>query len=107
MLKEKISVRGVPDFMKIFNSFDKQDALYKEINDALDLLKRDCTRGDKIPRDRWPTKYVKEHQIHNLFRYNLRSGWRLVYTVSGTKYEKSCTILEAFGHKEYENRFGY
>ena len=106
-MKEKISVRGAPGFMKLFNSLDKQDILYKEINEALDLLKKDYATGDKIPRDRWPKKYIKEHQIHTLFRYKIRSGWRLVYTVSGTKYEKICTILEAFDHKEYEKRFGY
>ena len=93
--------------MKFFNSLDKKSVNYKEINEALDLLKKDYASGDKIPRDRWPKKYVKEYQIHTLFRYKLRSGWRLVYTVSGTKYEKACTILEAFDHKEYEKRFGY
>jgi len=34
-LKEKISVRGAPDFMKFFNSLDKQSISYKEINEAL------------------------------------------------------------------------
>ncbi len=106
-MKEKISVRGAPVFMKFFNSLDKQSVIYKEINEALELLKKDYARGDKIPRDRWPKKYVNEHQIHTLFRYKLRSGWRLVYTVSGTKYEKACIILEAFDHKQYEKRFGY
>ena len=106
-MKEKISVRGAPDFMKFFNLLDKQSVIYQEINKALDLLKKDYAKGDKIPRDHWPKKYIKEHQIHTLFRYKLRSGWRLVYTVSGTKYEKACTILEAFDHKQYEKRFGY
>lgn len=103
----KIPVRGAPDFMKFFNSLDKQTASYREINDTLDLLKKDYAKGDKIPRDRRPKKYIKEHQIHTLFRYKMRSGWRLVYTVSGTKHEKACTVLEAFEHKQYEKRFGY
>ncbi|MDE1764637.1 MAG: hypothetical protein KGI27_00030 [Thaumarchaeota archaeon] len=106
-MKEKTSVRGAHDFMKFFNSLDEQATLYKEINNALDLLKKDYAKGDRIPRDRWPKKYVKEHLIHTLFRYNLRSGWRLIYTVSGTRYEKTCTVLEVFDHKEYEKRFGY
>ena len=106
-MKEKISIRGAPDFIEFFNSLDKKSIIHKEINEALDLLKKDYARGDKIPRDRWPKKYIKEHQIHTLFRYKLRSGWRLVYTVYGTKHEKACTILEAFDHKEYEKRFEY
>ena len=72
-MKEKVSVRGAPDFMKFFNSLDKQSDRYKEINQALDLLKKDYARGNKIPRDRWPKKYIREHQILTLFRYNLRS----------------------------------
>ena len=106
-MKEKISVRGAPDFTDFLNSLDKKSKRYKEINGALDLLKTDYSKGDKIPRDRWPRKYIKEHQIHTLFRFKLRSGWRLVYTVYGTKQEKVCTILEAFDHKEYEKRFRY
>lgn len=93
--------------MKFFNLLDRQGVIYKEISEALDLLKKDYARGDKIPRDRWPKKYINEHQIHTLFRYKIRSGWRLVYTVSGTKFEKACIILEAFDHKQYEKRFGY
>jgi hypothetical protein len=43
-LKEKISVRGALDFMKFFNPLDKQSERYKEINEALDLLKKDYAR---------------------------------------------------------------
>jgi hypothetical protein len=106
-LKEKVSIRGAPDFMKYFNSLDENDEQYKEINTALDLLKKDYSKGDKIPRDMWPRKYVREHNIHTLFRYKLKSGWRFVYTIYGTRQEKVCTILEIFDHKEYEKRFGY
>jgi hypothetical protein len=106
-LKEKISVRGAPDFIKFLNSLDKKNEQYKELNDVLDTLKKNYLHGDKIPRDRWPRKYINEHQIHTLFRYKLKSGWRLIYTIYGTKQEKVCTILEAFDHKEYERRFGY
>lgn len=102
-----MSVRGAPDFMRFYNSLDKKSKEYREIEDVLDMLKEDCSRGDKIPRDRWPKKYVREHQIQTLFRYRLRSGWRLIYTVYGTRDEKACTILEVFDHSEYEKRFGY
>ncbi|MGB9003546.1 MAG: hypothetical protein WCC52_07060 [Nitrosotalea sp.] len=93
--------------MEFFNSLDKKSSRYQEINDTLNLLRTDYSMGDKIPRNLWPRKYVREHQVHTLFRYKLRSGWRLVYTVYGTKHEKNCTVLEAFDHKEYEKRFGY
>ena len=93
--------------MKFYNSLDKKSIERKEIDKVLDLLKEDCSRGDKIPRDRWPKKYIREHHIQTLFRYRIRSGWRLVYTVYGTKEEKVCNILEVFDHGEYEKRFGH
>ncbi len=106
-MREEISVRGASKFIKLLNSLDKKSEKYNEINGVLDLLKHDYLLGDKVPRDRWPKKYIKEYGIHTLFRYKLKSGWRLVYTVYGTKQEKVCTVLEAFDHKEYEKRFGY
>jgi hypothetical protein len=47
-LKHKISVNGSSEFIKVFKSLDAKSELYKEINNALDLLKEDVLRGDKI-----------------------------------------------------------
>ena len=55
--------------MEFFNSLDKTSDRYKEINAVLDLLKKNYAKGDKIPRNLWPKKYSKEHQIHTLFRF--------------------------------------
>jgi len=106
-LKHKISVNGSSEFIKVFKSLDAKSELYKEINNALDLLKEDVFRGDKISQDLWPKKYIRKYSIHTLFRYELSHGWRLIYTIYGTKLEIICTILEVLPHKEYEKRFGY
>lgn len=37
----------------------------------------------------------------------MRSGWRLIYTISGNKIEIVSIILEWMDHKSYERRFGY
>jgi len=54
-----------------------------------------------------PDKYVKKHDITNLFRYQLPDGYRLVYTIMSQGKEITCVLLEVFNHKEYEKRFGY
>lgn len=107
IVSQKILVRGAPEFMKIFDSLDKKGDRYKEIDSALELLKRDYTVGDKIAKNRWPEIYIKKYGINTLFRFKLSQGWRMIYTISGTKEEKICTILEALDHTQYEKRFGY
>lgn len=64
-------------------------------------------RGNKIPHNRWPDAYIRKYRIKNLWRYPLRSGWRIVYTILGQKDSFVVCVLESFSHQEYEKRFGY
>ena len=106
-MKQKITVNGSKEFIIIFKALDTKNELYKEINYALDLLKENVFCGNKIQQELWPEKYIRKYKINTLFRYELRRGWRLIYTIYGTKSEIICTILEVLTHKEYEKRFGY
>ena len=56
---------------------DKQ--LFKFVNRALDDLKENPFCGIKIPKRLWPSKYVQEYSIVNLWKYNLPNSWRLIY----------------------------
>ena len=84
---------------------DKQLAV--EINAAMDRLKEDPFCGIKIERRLWPKEYVKKYGIDNLRKYDMRSGWRLTYTLSGNSVEIVSIVLEWLGHKNYERLFGY
>ena len=95
------------EFMKVYSSINTKTSQYQEINDVLELLKKDPDLGDRIRQKLWPRQYVQKYGIHNLFRVKLNDGWRLVYTVSGTKQAKIVTILEIFDHGKYEKRFNY
>ncbi len=104
----EIRIRGSLKFMKFYSSVPKTSDLYVEIDGALALLKEDCEHGNKIPKDRWPKCYIQNFNIQNLYRFELRDGRRLIYTIYSVSDITYCNILEYFqNHKEYEKRFGY
>lgn len=83
----KIIIEGAPEFMKFYYSMNRKtsSSQYKEINDVLELLKNHPDLGNRIKHNLWPRKYIRKYGIHNLFRVKLNDGWRLMYTISGTK----------------------
>ncbi len=84
---------------------DKQLAL--ELDSVMDLLKKDPFLGIKIAKHLWPDEYVRKYRIDNLRKYDMRSGWRLMYTISGNNVEVVAILLEWLDHKNYERRFKY
>ena len=102
-----IDVIGSIEFRKFFDKIPQTDPRKKELYNTFKILKEDCLRGDKISHNLWPASYVKNYKIKNLWRYPLRSGWRIVYTILGQNDGFVVCILEAFSHQEYEKRFGY
>ena len=95
------------DFQKLHAASFEDETLYKEISKALDRLKENPFCGIKIPRKLWPKEYGKKFGIDNLWKYDLHNGWRLIYTIKGDAVSIVAIILEWFGHKNYEKRFGY
>jgi hypothetical protein len=81
--------------------------LYRFITRALNDLKENPTCGIHIPKKLIPKVYIRKFAIDNLWKYNLLRGWRLVYSLVGSKIEIVAIVLEWFSHKEYERRFKY
>ncbi|MFH1801953.1 MAG: hypothetical protein ABH864_00715 [archaeon] len=93
---------------KEFNGLDKHSELKKWINRAKDDIKKNAFCGVQIPKKLIPRVYVQKYGIHNLWKYDLPDGWRLVYSVTTpSKVEILSIILEWFDHPDYERRFGY
>ena len=107
MSKKNIGVSGSKEFTAFYKSLEPNDPIKKNIDDAMDLLKQNPTIGDRIPEKLWPNKYIKKYGINNLFRYSLRSNWRMIYTIMGYSNEIVCSILEVLDHKNYDILFGY
>lgn len=107
MKKRSNNIIGSIEFRRFYDNIAQDDPKKKELLDAFKILKEDCLRGNKIPHDRWPLTYTRKYGIKNLWRYPMRSGWRIVYTVLNQKEGFVVCILEAFSHQEYEKRFSY
>jgi hypothetical protein len=82
-------------------------SLVEEVHQVEGLLKENYLLGVCVRKKQIPKYYVNRWSVSNLYKYNLRKGWRLIYTLLGT--EKGITVLEleALPHPEYERRFGY
>ncbi len=93
---------------KEYEKSKKENArLYKFLERATDDLKKDPFCGIKIPKDYWPSEYIRKHSIDNLWKYDLPNAWRLIYTIINDEIRILAVILEWFDHKKYEKRFGY
>lgn len=99
-------VGGTTKFRKYFRSIPESSPLKNEIIMARQNLMEDLSRGDLIPHDRWPPEY-RQLGITNLWRYPLKSAFRMIYTVISDFDGFLGSIIEVLPHKEYEKRFGY
>lgn len=107
MSSSETIVNGTKEFAKHYNSLDKKSREFKEIDEALALLKENCSIGNIIKHELWPKHYIKKYRVVSLFRFELRSGWRLIYEVRASEKQKTVTVLEVMDHKAYEKRFGF
>ena len=79
----------------------------KIINAGLDVLKGNMFTGERIERRKFPKYYVQKYGVNNLYKFNLDSRTRLIYTLVAEETEIAVVVLEILDHKKYEERFGY
>ena len=102
-----ISLKLKKEFSELQKGKFEDKKLYKSIDSALTTLKENPTSGTKIKKKLWPKKYIQEHKITNLWKFNLPEGWRIIYTIETNEVMVLNIILDWFDHKEYENKFKY
>ena len=94
-------------FLELKSGKFEEKELASYIERAIKDLKENPLIGIKIQSKLWPKEYIQKFSITNLRKYDLPNGWRLIYTLEGTRIEIVSIILEWFSHKEYERRFKY
>ena len=108
MAKKNISISGSVEFTRFYKSLGKTNPIKNQLDEAMDLLKKDPTIGNRIQTNLWPKKYMRKYGIiNNLYRYRVASNWRVIYTILGKPDGLVCVILEALDHKNYDVLFGY
>ena len=93
--------------VKLKTSKTEDQRLYKWINRALDDIEEDVFCATQVPKKLIPKVYLEKYSINNLWKYDLPSGWRLLYSVANNDIVVLAIIIEWFSHKEYERKFNY
>ena len=94
------------EIKKGITSSDHQ-TLLNSIKQKIELLRNNPEFGVHIPKDRIPKEYVRKYDVNNLWKVNLSSAWRMIYTIRGSDVEIISLILDIMNHKNYNKKFGY
>ena len=99
------------DFSKLQAKADKGDSevqyLLKIINKGIGKVAADAEAGKKIQRRLWPREYIQKYAISNLWKLNLDSYWRMIYTLRGGQPEIIGFVIDILDHPSYNKKFGY
>lgn len=84
---------------------DKQ--LHNWISRAIDDIEENAFCGTQIAKKLIPKEYLQKYDIDNLWKYDLPSAWRLLYSVAGDEVQIISILLDWMDHKHYERKFKY
>lgn len=96
------------ELKKTFESLKSEDErLYKEIEEALKTIKQNAFFGRNVRKKLIPKELIQKYEIDNLWIYNLRKNWRLLYTITNNEVEVLAIVLDWMNHKDYERLFKF
>ena len=96
------------ELKEVFENLEETDKrLYKEIETALDSIKQNAFFGRNVKKKLIPKELIRKYSIDNLWIYNLRKDWRLLYTITHNQIEVLAIILDWMNHKDYEKLFKF
>ena len=107
MIKRKFRVFASPDVLDVLKTISNNHPVKLKVDQVIDEMKQDKNLGDYIKKKPWPSKYVKTHEVTNLYRCEIGGNHRLIYTIRGRKEDKIYQLLDLLTHKEYDRLFGY
>ena len=102
-------IRFIDEKLKLaFGDIEKSDPrLYKEIEKALGDICLNAFCGRNVRKRLIPKEFIKKYGIDNLWIYNLRADWRLLYSVGRDEIDVIALVLDWMNHKDYERLFGF
>lgn len=94
---------------KAFEELKESDKeLYEELENAFENISKNVFYGRNVRKNLIPKELIQKHNLNNLWIYNLREGWRLIYFItSPDKIEVLAVILDWMSHKDYERLFKF
>lgn len=64
-------------------------------------------RADVFNKATWKRWEARVGKVRNLYKLELRDGWRALYTVGSRGADRVVMVLEVLDHKAYERLMGY
>ncbi|MBS3052060.1 MAG: hypothetical protein J4428_01660 [Candidatus Aenigmarchaeota archaeon] len=111
MFEVRLSLDFNEEFQKFKIKAEKGDGeakyLLRIIEKGIDKLKVNSEAGKHIPKKLIPKFYITKYEVTNLWKLNLDSFWRMIYTLEGDKINIYSIVLEVLDHKKYDKKFGY
>ncbi|MFH1506644.1 MAG: hypothetical protein ABIE94_06710 [archaeon] len=111
---KKITVKLSPDAKEVYfylkqsrHKIDK--SILKAIENKKEHIKADHRYGNPIQKRLIPNYYKEKYSITNLYRVELPSFWRMLYTIreGGTEIEIIAFVIDIVDHEKYNKRFRY
>ncbi|MDD5132944.1 MAG: hypothetical protein PHD81_03590 [Candidatus Nanoarchaeia archaeon] len=98
--------KNLKELFDKLKDIDKE--LYEELQKARNEIAKDIFCGRNVKKKLIPKEYIQKYNINNLWIYDLRDGWRLLYTIATpTKVEVLAIVLSWMDHKDYERLFKF
>lgn len=87
----------------------RAQSILKAIRDKTELIKANRHYGDPIAKRLIPREFVQQYAVSNLFRVELPSFWRMLYTLTNDEREIEIVafVLDIGSHKDYDKTMGY
>jgi len=113
---KKVLVRFSPEAEEVYKYLNgaSQDSktersILNAVNKKIELIKDNFQYGDPISKNKIPNEYKINYGITNLFRIELPSFWRMLYSIGEgeSQIEIIAFVLDIIDHKEYNRKFGY
>jgi len=87
----------------------QERSILNAVKQKSEFIKANPHYGNPISKRLIPREYIEKYGITNLFRVELPSFWRMLYTLteSETTIEIIAFVLDIIDHNEYNKKFGY
>ena len=113
---KKVRVIFSPEAKEVYKHLNKVSpnskidrTILNAINKKVELIKMNIHYGEPIAKRLIPEEYKIKYGATNLFRVELPSFWRMLYTLTDgeSQIEIIAFVLDVLNHKEYNKKFGY
>ncbi len=98
---------------KYLNEMAPKSKIEKSILNAfhkkVELIKSNVHYGNPVAKKLIPEEYKKKYNLTNLFRVELPSFWRMLYTLTDgeSEIEIVAFVLDVMDHEGYNKKFNY